>query len=241
MVSFHDIVLSPDEQALYLLGRVTGSVDLDKDDQPDVRGERTWFLARLSLMGRTLPVELSSLQALADADAVTLAWTTLSEANNAGFEVQHFPPGHDQPAALAFLEGHGTSAAAHDYRHRVTGLAPGRHRFRLKQVDYDGTAVLSPTVEATVTLPEHYRLTAPYPNPFNPETVFTLTVGRGQEVRVVVVDALGREVALLHAGALEGDRTYRFRWSGSGLPSGVYVIQAVGAHFSATRTALLVK
>jgi len=35
-----------------------------------------------------LPVELTSFEAQVDGDAVVLRWTTLTETNNAGFEVE---------------------------------------------------------------------------------------------------------------------------------------------------------
>ena len=43
-------------------------------------------------------------------------------------------------------------------------------------------------------VPDTYRLTAPHPNPFNPQTQFTLSVNEAQHVTVEVYNLLGRRV-----------------------------------------------
>ncbi len=54
---------------------------------------------------------------------------------------------------LAFVEGQGTTTEAHAYTHRVEGLAPGTHRFLLRQVDFDGRFAYGPEVAVTVDVP----------------------------------------------------------------------------------------
>ena len=187
----------------------------------------------------TLPVELTALTATADGADLVLAWETATETNNAGFEVERKVEGAFE--TLAFVPGAGTTTETRRYTYRLPDAEPGRHTFRLRQVDFDGTAVYSPEVEVTVTLARAYRLTPAYPNPFNPQTTFTLSVQRDQPVRVEVVDLLGRRVALLHEGPLEGNRPHRFTLDGSALSSGPYLIRARGTTFSATEQVTLVK
>lgn len=66
------------------------------------------------------------------------------------------------------------------------------------------------------------------PNPFQGTTAVTLTLGEASTVRVSVVDALGRRVAVLHDGPL-GVGAQTFRLDGRPLAPGVYVIRAEGA------------
>ncbi|WP_456427241.1 T9SS type A sorting domain-containing protein, partial [Rhodocaloribacter sp.] len=99
----------------------------------------------------------------------------------------------------------------------------------------------SPVVELTVDLPEPYRLTAAFPNPFNPRTSFELIVRRSQRVTVNVFDVLGRRVATLFDGTMAANETRSFSFDGAGLPSGLYLYRAEGETFSATRQALLLK
>jgi len=91
------------------------------------------------------------------------------------------------------------------------------------------------------TVPVAFDLSPIYPNPFNPEARFTLTMAQTQPVRVALYDALGREVAVLHEGLLASGQPHAFALQGHALPNGVYLIQATGATFSATRQAMLVK
>src|SRR5690606_3228436 len=178
-----------------------------------------------------LPVELFSFTATRDGEDVVLRWETASETNNAGFEVEYavVPAVETRHGAslpwqrLAFVDGGGTTAEARTYAYRASGLAPGAHRFRLKQVDFDGAFAYSPEVEAVVELPGDYLLSAVYPNPFNPRAAFTLAVRRAQHVTVALYDLLGRRVALLHDGVLEANETYRFDIDGAALASGSYL------------------
>ena len=50
--------------------------------------------------------------------------------------------------------------------HLLDDVAPGSYAFRLKQVDLDGTAEMSPVMEVTVAMKEAYLLSESFPNPF---------------------------------------------------------------------------
>ena len=53
---------------------------------------------------------------------------------------------------------------------------PGKYKFRLKQIDFDGTFAYSPEVEAEVKAPNVFSLEQNYPNPFNPSTKIKYTI-----------------------------------------------------------------
>jgi len=65
------------------------------------------------------------------------------------------------------------------------------------------------------------------PNPFNPSATISFDVAEASITRLVVYDALGREVARLVDGMMEAGR-HEVRFDASNLPSGVYF-----AHFTA--------
>ncbi len=71
-------------------------------------------------------------------------------------------------------------------------------------------------------------------NPFRSETSLTLRVGASQDVTVDLVDLLGRRVATLFTGEMSADSAKRLAVSADGLPSGVYIVRAVGETFSLT-------
>jgi len=192
------------------------------------------------LVDGPLPVELTTLDARTDGDAVLLTWETASETNNAGFEIQH-DDGTTGFVTRGYVEGAGTTLEARRYAQRLTGLEPGVHTFRLKQVDYDGAFVFSPVVEVTIEVADRYYLSSAYPNPFNPRTQFSVAVQKTQAVEVSIHDMLGRRVALLHRGLLEAGTTHPFAFDAGTLPSGLYLVRIKGTSFSETQTITLLK
>ena len=90
-------------------------------------------------------------------------------------------------------------------------------------------------------LPSTHNLSTVYPNPFNPQARFTLEVAEQQNVNIAVFDALGRQVALLHDGVLGAGSVHQFQIDGANLPSGVYVVRAIGEHFTDVRQVTLMK
>ncbi|GAB5521856.1 MAG: hypothetical protein RhofKO_41070 [Rhodothermales bacterium] len=190
--------------------------------------------------GGALPVELTSFDAVSSTNRVTLNWTTASETNNSGFEVQQ-AQGDGTFIATSFVQGHGTTLEAQSYQHTATNLIPGTYRFRLKQVDFDGAFEYSPEIEVSVGIEHSFRLSEAYPNPFNPETVFSVSVQTAQQVEVVVYDLLGRQVQQLFSGALGAGEAKPITFEAANLPGGVYLIQARGAEVMQSRTVTLLK
>ncbi len=95
-------------------------------------------------------------------------------------------------------------------------------------------------VEANET-PDAYHLTSAYPNPFNPQTQFTLKVTEEQRVRVEVYNLLGRRVQVLHDDRLIAGQTYTFTFEASNVPSGIYLIRIIGEQFITTQRVTLLK
>ena len=198
--------------------------------------------------GTPLPVELTRFVATADGRDVVLQWQTASETNNAGFEIQSKGAGRssdnvdlDTWHVWDFVHGHGTTLEPQTYQHRLEDFAPGAYRFRLKQLDFDGTFEYSPEVELAIALPEAFLFTAAYPNPFNPLTQLSLMVKRAQHVTVSGFDLLGRQVAVLFAGEMASEQARALVFEAGGLPSGPYMIQAVGETFTASQRVVLAK
>jgi hypothetical protein len=200
--------------------------------------EVTFDNASLSADG-VLPVELTAFDAALDGAAALLMWQTASETNNSGFEIQHRPTGTDAWTALDWVDGAGTTLEAQSYSYRAEGLAPGRYTFRLRQVDLDGSDEFSPIVELTVPISGTALLSAASPNPFGERTALTLTVAHSQHVEAAAYDLLGRRVALLHSGQVEGQEPVRLTFSGAALAAGTYLIRAEGETFSISRSVVL--
>jgi len=70
-------------------------------------------------------------------------------------------------------------------------------------------------------IPESYGLSQNYPNPFNPTTAISYQVSAASNVKLVVYDVLGREVAVL-VNERKAPGRYEVSFDASGLGTGVY-------------------
>lgn len=176
-----------------------------------------------------LPVELTAFTAVADGPAAVLSWTTASEQNNAGFEVQHRAgpvqaSSREAWTTLGFIEGHGTTTQSRRYDYRAEALSPGPHSFRLRQIDTDGTTQPSEVVSVTVRTPDRLALAPPAPNPARGHTTIRYTLPQRTEVRLEVYDVRGRRVATLAAGRQEAGQQ-EVVYDAHRLPSGFYFVR----------------
>jgi hypothetical protein len=89
-------------------------------------------------------------------------------------------------------------------------------------------------------VPAEFSLAQNYPNPFNPSTTIVYRLAGSEEVTLRVFDMLGREVAVLDAGArLAGEHTVR--WNAGTAASGVYFYQLRAGSSVATHAMLLLR
>ena len=89
-------------------------------------------------------------------------------------------------------------------------------------------------------IPDGFVLERAYPNPFNPSTTVRFKVAESQNVTLVLIDALGRQVAELYNGYVNSNTFETIRVDGSGLPSGAYTVRLAGETVQgSTRIALI--
>ncbi len=206
-----------------------------------VAGGAAWGTYISNFCVEPLPVELGSFDVIGEDNHAILRWETFSETQNVGFEIEHRPAHLTDWQRIGFVEGAGTTLEPQQYAYRSAALDPGRHAFRLKQIDIDGTFEYSSEVEVVMTPPRGYHLTDAYPNPFNPSALFTLTLATDQNVNIELFTVLGERVSVLHSGFLAGNEQHSIVINGAGLPSGVYLYRVQGETFSETRSVALMK
>ncbi|MCG8606394.1 right-handed parallel beta-helix repeat-containing protein, partial [bacterium] len=195
--------------------------------------------------GATVPVELVSFAF----NGSSLKWTTASETNNLGFEVQRASSESVPFEAIGFVRGAGTTVLPKHYEFQddVTG---GIFYYRLKQIDTDGSFEFGPTIRAEYYEPSNFALHQNFPNPFNPSTTITFEIEnsvRSDDDLVVirVYNSLGQEIIeLLRESKPPG--VHEIQWSGvdkDGLPvpSGVYFYQLRIGKRKLTRRMILQK
>ncbi len=193
---------------------------------------------------QAVPVELTSFMATVLKNNVTLLWSTATETNNMGFEVERQAT-NGSYEKIGFVTGNGTTTERKEYAFTDAGLASGKYNYRLRQVDFDGTSEYSNAVEADVNLPSEYNLAQNYPNPFNPSTSIEFALKSDAKVSMRLFDALGQEVRTILSGNYTTGN-YKIDFNAAGLNSGVYfyTIDASGvdgSKFTATRKMILMK
>jgi len=189
-----------------------------------------------------LPVELSTFSAVVDGRNARLSWRTASETNNSGFYVEHkADPSADGFRRLGFVEGAGTTQSTQSYSYRVDDLAPGKHVFRLRQVDTDGTETVTETTSVRLDTEAPLTLSAPSPNPARTRTTVTITSQNKTPVTVALFDALGRRVRTIHDGPLPGTKSKAIPLRTDDLASGLYLMRATDGTRTVTQKLTVVQ
>ena len=174
-------------------------------------------------VGTPLPVELTSLTATINGREVILNWSTASELNSLGFEIQRSAD-RKEFSTIGFVKGHGTTTGQHSYTYSDKNLENGKYYYRLKQVDFNGSIEYSDVIELEWRAFNSYLLEQNYPNPFNPTTTIGFGIQEKSNVKITILNAIGEEVAVVLNEVKEaGYHTVEF--NASSLPSGVYFYQ----------------
>jgi choice-of-anchor B domain-containing protein len=166
------------------------------------------------------PVELSSFTAAASENFVNLYWTTSTETNNFGFEIQR--KSINDFVTIGFISGAGTTTETHNYSFTDNNLNDGVYQYRLKQIDLDGKVTYSGVIETEVFSPNSLKLQQNYPNPFNPSTMIRFTVAEQGLVNLSIYNMLGEMVGVL-VNEFKSTGEYSINFDAAGLPSGIYI------------------
>ena len=203
-----------------------------------------------------MPVTLSSFTSSVSGQNITLRWTTSSEQNNTGFEIQRTPSSENQWVTAGTINGKGTTTTPTNYTFLDKNLPTGKYQYRLKQTDHNGNSeyhTLPGTVE--IALPTKYELFQNYPNPFNSTTVIKFSIpntegfpsleGYAQRgvgnVTLKLYDITGREVLTIINNEYKPAGYYTINLNASSLSSGVYFYRMVSNKFIETKKLTLIK
>lgn len=197
----------------------------------------------------TVPVELVAFQATVEDNDVFLGWQTATESNNFGFEVE-LKQADEKWRKVGFVEGNGTTVQPKSYHFTLEDLQPGKHDFRLKQIDTDGAFEYSHVVSAFIGVPVDFALQQNFPNPFNPTTTIAFQVpeiadGGTAKTTLKIYNILGKEIITL-VDDLKLPGSYSVAWNakdknGLLVPSGIYLYRLQSGSFAVMKKMILVK
>jgi hypothetical protein len=192
-----------------------------------------------------LPVELMTFTVAAHQMNAVLNWSTATELNNYGFDIERRGENDGLFTRIGFVEGNGTTNVPREYSFTDNYLSPGTYSYRLKQIDRDGMFSYSHAVEVIAGRTDNsFSLTQNYPNPFNPATTIEYNIETPSHVSLKIYNLIGDELAtLVNSRQDAGSYVVSFNTS-KGMykfPSGVYFYRLQAGTSISTKRLILMK
>jgi len=193
-----------------------------------------------------LPVELSEFTSSVNRNDVKLKWTTLTEYNSSKFEIERRVSSSNSWTKIGSLNAAGNSSQPKSYAYDDLRLQTGKYKYRLKQIDYNGTfKYYDLQSEVEVGLPKDFKMSQNYPNPFNPTSKIDYELPFDSKVEIRIYDMTGREMNVL-VNQQQTAGYYTVQFNGAGFASGTYFYRiaaksTTGKDFSKTLKMVLVK
>jgi len=201
-----------------------------------------------------VPVELSTFSIQVRNNDAFLEWTTETESNNMGFELQRSIDG-EQFVKIGFIEGNNTTVVKNSYRFMDEDLKIGTYYYRLKQIDLNGDYKFTNTIKITISSPSGFRLEQNYPNPFstksesafgrNPVTTIAYTLPKSSHVILSIFNING-QIVLKLVDEFQAAGRYSVKWNGidedgNKVASGIYYYKIQALNSAIFRKMKLVK
>ena len=194
-----------------------------------------------------LPVQITSFTVTAKDDNAFLSWSTATETNCYGFEIQRTrisPSTADSNnwTNVVFIAGAGTSNSEHHYTFEERMVSPGRYSFRIKQIDNNGLITFygNRGIEI-VNVNKRLTLYDNYPNPFNPSTTIGFSTLSDGPASLRIFNILGQVVATLFNRTSLAGETHHVIFDGSVFPSGTYFSRLESGNQSIVKKMILSK
>ena len=172
-----------------------------------------------------LPVTWRSFRATPnERNGVDLLWSTASEANNEGFDVERSANGRDWEP-IAFVPGAGNTSEIQTYQYTdpayaIASAGAALIYYRLKQIDFDGSFDYSPIRIVEIRNQRDIRV---YPNPADEEV--TISFAEPTTVRGIV--RMYSQQNRLVAEHVIPPHTTDYPLRVAQLPAGTYILQVM--------------
>jgi len=236
-----------DSNANYNLLFGSPCIDAGDPNSPlDPDGTRS-DMGALPFDNGTIPVELAFFKGSVVDRQVFLEWQTESETNNFGFEVERQTSRNW--STIGFIEGHGTTTILQKYLFidKLTNILADTNtiRYRIKQIDFDGSFSYSNEIEITIPIPSELQLDQNFPNPFNPITQIRYSIPKSDHVKLKIYNIAGQEVKTI-VDEFQPSGYYQISWDGTGKggeikSAGIYYAILTAGSFQKTIRMILLK
>jgi hypothetical protein len=192
-----------------------------------------------------VPVELLTFTASKEDGLVSLRWSTASETNCHGFEVQRLlSVAGEEWRPITFVQGAGTTTITRDYlsidRLENVDISGGSISYRLKMIDLDGSFAYSNVVElrfdAAATTFAFYPV---HPNPASDKLNISFSLSEASDVTVTVYATTGAEAVRLIEGRSFDRGNHTASIPTAGLSRGTYLIELRAGKLRKTQTIMI--
>ncbi|MBL0181988.1 MAG: T9SS type A sorting domain-containing protein [Chitinophagaceae bacterium] len=184
---------------------------------------------QLTGAGFILPVDLLSFSGYKDGSRNQLKWTTSTEQNNKGFEVQRSLDGVNY-TSIGFVNSlapGGSSSGQLNYTFADNSVTGSRQFYRLRQVDFDGNSKLSNIVLLKSDKPSLITIDGMFPNPATTVVNMMLSSPVKDKVQMVILDVNGRIVKVQSLNVEAGSNTLPVNVAA--LAGGTYMVKLISS------------
>lgn len=182
----------------------------------------------------SLPIELNMFNVKVINKTALLEWSTASEINNKGFEIEHlYSETYHDFLKIGFVKGIGNSDRINHYSFSTDALLSGIHYFRLKQIDTNGEFSFSQI--KTIEIADQ-NVVQVYPNLLNSSTSnLNIKTNLKEEFTVRLIDTNGNTINTIHYKQEEDSRFHTISMQFNGKAKGLYFISLIstrGFHYT---------
>lgn len=183
------------------------------------------FYVAVNATTNPLPVTISSFNGEKRINNNFLYWSTSTEVNNKGFELERSADGKNFTSIsfVATKADRGNSTSTINYNYTDEKPLAGTNYYRLKQVDNDGKFSYSSVV--VLKGEKAFSISSVYPNPTKENVYVAINSTKAGKADVSIVDLSGRLVKQIPVNLIEGDNNVRINLNG--LASGSYSIRLI--------------
>ncbi|HRE38980.1 MAG TPA: T9SS type A sorting domain-containing protein, partial [Chitinophagaceae bacterium] len=173
------------------------------------------------------PVTLLSFSGYKDGSRNQLSWTTGTEINNRGFDVQRSADGINY-TSIGFVNSLATGGNSNDQlSYRFTDNTPAgvKQYYRLRQEDLDGRSKLSNIVLINGARPTAIAIRSLFPNPASVTASMIVDAPSAAKLTVLVSDMAGRNMVQQIVNVSEGSNMVALNIAS--LQSGTYLVRVM--------------
>lgn len=175
-----------------------------------------------------LPVTITNFRGEAAGSINKLYWSTSTETNNNGFELQRSADGinYNKITFVATKANGGNSTSQLSYNFDDMKPLPGINYYRLKQIDNNGKFSYSGVVTLSRRSTE-ITLSKVFPNPATTELNVVITSPRAEKLTIIVTDLRGKVVMQTSTNVVLGENQQQLNVAK--LAGGTYMVKVICA------------